>query len=251
MRNRAFAIHAVCLIAGWPTASTALAQSASIEGRIVDEQTLAIPGVTVTLTSPATGFVRRTASDDQGAYRIPGLLPGVYDIRAALDGFATMEQRATTVNVAAVVRVAFSCDWRRFSINRSALPVNLIQGFDRNNDFNNNDLPDRAYAFDGVGSPAREIGPCTTVNCGRGASFSQLNVRASKRFALPRGSRLELIVEMFNLFNADNPAVFNRQRLLGLGNANPSFMQPTSYAGDFQQPEQRVGQIGVRWLFGK
>jgi hypothetical protein len=28
-------------------------------------------------------------------------------------------------------------------------------------------------------------------------------------------------------------------------------MQPTSFAGDFPQPEQRVGQIGVRSLFGK
>ncbi len=134
---------------------------------------------------------------------------------------------------------------------RSAPPVNTIEGVDRNNDLNNNDLPARAYAFDGVGSPAREIGACATVNCGRGASFSQLNLRASKRFALPRGSRLELIAEMFNLLNADNPGAFNRQRLLGLGNPNPSFMQPTSYAGDFQQPEQRVGQIGVRWSFGR
>jgi len=28
-----------------------------------------------------------------------------------------------------------------------------------------------------------------------------------------------------------------------------SFMQPTEYAGDFQQPEQRVGQVGFRMTF--
>jgi hypothetical protein len=27
---------------------------------------------------------------------------------------------------------------------------------------------------------------------------------------------------------------------------NPNFMRPNDYAGDFQQPEQRVGQIGFR-----
>ena len=27
------------------------------------------------------------------------------------------------------------------------------------------------------------------------------------------------------------------------------FMQPNAYAGDFQQPEQRVGQIGFRFSF--
>ena len=28
-----------------------------------------------------------------------------------------------------------------------------------------------------------------------------------------------------------------------------SFMQPTAFAGDFQQPEQRVGQVGFRLTF--
>jgi hypothetical protein len=28
-----------------------------------------------------------------------------------------------------------------------------------------------------------------------------------------------------------------------------AFMQPVAYAGDFQQPEQRVGQIGFRFSF--
>jgi len=134
---------------------------------------------------------------------------------------------------------------------RSPFPVTTIEGIDRNNDFNNNELPQRAYAFDGVGRPAKEIGACATVDCGRGARFTQLNVRVSKRVAVGRGSRLDVIGELFNLFNASNPAGFNRQRLLGANAPNPEFMQPAAFAGDFQQPEQRVGQVGVRWLFGK
>jgi hypothetical protein len=31
--------------------------------------------------------------------------------------------------------------------------------------------------------------------------------------------------------------------------ANSAFMQPTEFAGDFQNPEQRVGQIGFRFTF--
>jgi hypothetical protein len=35
-----------------------------------------------------------------------------------------------------------------------------------------------------------------------------------------------------------------------VGNApNPNYMQPSRFAGDFQQPEQRVGQIGFRFTF--
>ena len=53
---------------------------------------------------------------------------------------------------------------------------------------------------------------------------------------------------MFNLFDAKNPSGFRTQRLVG-GAANPLFLQPTAYAGDFQQGEQRLGQVGVRFSF--
>jgi hypothetical protein len=68
---------------------------------------------------------------------------------------------------------------------------------------------------------------------------------------VPHG-RLEAIAELFNVFNAINPAGFDGRRMLGTSanlTANPNFMQPTTFPGDFQQPEQRVGQIGFRWTF--
>jgi hypothetical protein len=155
------------------------------------------------------------------------------------------------VSISAIAPIGWGVQVAPIFYYRSSLPVNLIEGFDRNNDFNNNDLPAQAFVFDGIGHPPTASRACTTVNCGRGAPFSQLNVRISKRFALGRSSRLELIGELFNLFNVSNPAAFNRQRLLGLNNPNPDFLQPASFAGDFQQPEQRVGQVGVRWTFGR
>ena len=45
------------------------------------------------------------------------------------------------------------------------------------------------------------IGPCETVNCGRGAALSQFNLRVSKVFRLPYGMNIEAIAEGFNLFN--------------------------------------------------
>jgi hypothetical protein len=68
--------------------------------------------------------------------------------------------------------------------------------------------------------------------------------------------QVEAIGEIFNVFNAINPANFERTisnvvqtpRLVG-GEPNPGFMQPSRFAGDFQQPEQRVGQIGFRLTF--
>jgi len=142
---------------------------------------------------------------------------------------------------------------------RSALPVNTIEGVDLNNDGVNDDIPARAYAFDGVGSAAKDIGECKTINCGRGASLSQLNLRVSKSFPIVGQMRVEAIAEVFNLFNAKNPsgfgpgAQFTDPRLLinanGSTSPNPLFLQPSTYAGDFQEPEQRVGQIGFRVVF--
>jgi len=33
------------------------------------------------------------------------------------------------------------------------------------------------------------------------------------------------------------------------GAPSAAYMQPSRFAGDFQQPEQRVGQIGFRFTF--
>jgi hypothetical protein len=132
---------------------------------------------------------------------------------------------------------------------RSALPVSITEGLDTNSNSERNDLPAKAYAFDGVGNAPKEIGDCETWNCGRGASRTQLNLRVSKSFRLFANARVEAIGEIFNLLNAKNPATFVTTRLQGDGTPNANFMQPTEYSGDFQNPEQRVGQIGFRFTF--
>jgi hypothetical protein len=95
------------------------------------------------------------------------------------------------------------------------------------------------------------VGPCETVNCSRRVPFSQLNLRLSKAFRLRGTTRVEAIAEVFNLFNAKNPALpITSQRVNATtGAQQASFMQPVAYAGDFQQPEQRIGQVGFRISF--
>jgi hypothetical protein len=144
---------------------------------------------------------------------------------------------------------------------RSAYPLHIWTGYDVNADGTNNDIYGTAYAFDGVddsGIPSwKEIGSCESVNCGRGAPLSQLNLRVSKGFRLNRGMNIEAIAEIFNVFNAINPAFTSGATSAGrvfTGTAanpipNTGFMKPVAYAGDTGQPEQRVGQIGFRFTF--
>jgi len=164
------------------------------------------------------------------------------------------------VTASATVQAPWGIRVAPILIYRSALPVYLGEGVDLNADGEINDLPERAVAFDGFDSNGvakfKDTGACTTINCGRGAAFSQLNLRVSKSFHLFGRSSVEAIGEIFNLFNAINPNNFERTvsnvvqtvRLVG-GTANPNYMQPSRFAGDFQQPEQRVGQIGFRFTF--
>jgi hypothetical protein len=139
---------------------------------------------------------------------------------------------------------------------RSALPVALIQGVDLNQNGANNDISTEAFAYDGLDANhnpiIKDLGPCTTVNCGRGAALSTLSLRVSRTFRLGGTMRLEAIGEVFNVLNTLNPSGFNTQRFTGTitnPQANPDFLRPTTYAGDFQQPEQRIGQIGFRFTF--
>jgi outer membrane receptor protein involved in Fe transport len=128
-------------------------------------------------------------------------------------------------------------------IFRSPGAVATITGVDINRNGENNDLTARAYQFDGVGNAPKDIGACETWNCSRGAWRSQMNLRVSYGFRIYQNARIEAIGEVFNLFNAKNPGTFTANQ------SSSTFMQPQEFSGDFQNPEQRVGQIGFRFSF--
>jgi hypothetical protein len=75
------------------------------------------------------------------------------------------------------------------------------------------------------------------VNTGRGFSFKQFDIRVAKEFSFTDDFSLELIGEIFNLFDSTNPALPDR-----FGNAN-------AFAGDPLQGEQRLAQLGARIRF--
>ena len=105
-------------------------------------------------------------------------------------------------------------------------------------------LPPHGLNADGSAT-FKENGPCDTVNCSWRAPFSQLNLRISRPFRIGGSARVEAIAEVFNLFNAKNPFIpLTTRRLSSAGAPLSSFMQPTAYAGDFQQPGSgRTGGI--------
>ncbi len=131
------------------------------------------------------------------------------------------------VTVSTVYRAPFGINVAGILRYRSALPYTKLAGADLNGDGYNMDLA-----------------PGTShVNSLRGDSFSQLDVRVSHEFRFGGNFGLEVIGEIFNLLNSDNPAGFNGT----ITNAN--FGQPSVYAGDPGQGELRLVQLGARLRF--
>ncbi len=73
--------------------------SGSINGTVTDKTGAVLPGVTVTVTSPAMMGVQAATTNDQGQYRFPSLTPGAYRVSYELAGFTTVVREGIVVNI--------------------------------------------------------------------------------------------------------------------------------------------------------
>ncbi len=80
----------------------------TVLGRILDGQGAAIPGASVTATSPSTGFSRTVVSDTEGAYRLSALPVGQFDITVELSGFSSVDRKGVVVNVGQTLTLDFA-----------------------------------------------------------------------------------------------------------------------------------------------
>ncbi len=137
-------------------------------------------------------------------------------------------QPANSFLVSPILTLPFKFEISSITRFSTGQHYDIIEGLDLNGDGVNNDLPP------GV----------ATKNSGIGANFFQSDIRVAKIFNFPRewGS-LEGDFEMYNIFNNTNPSGY-------IGNMQASnFGQPTEFAGDPLQGEQRLIQLGVRYRF--
>jgi len=201
--------------------------------------------------STATSIIG-SANDELDANLIQDVRDPFADVQ---DAPSTRTDARHRFSASAVIQAKWGIQIAPIFSYRSALPTHSFEGIDTNLDGNTVDITSRAFKYTGINEDTgvatfEEIGACETVNCSRRAPFSQLNLRLSKVFSLPGTVKLEAIGEVFNVFNAINPSIpLTTRRLSATGASLSSFMQPTAFAGDFQQPEQRVGQIGFRLTF--
>src|SRR5262245_14012715 len=80
-------------------ASSAYAQAGTFNGRVLDQGDAVLPGVTITATNASTGVIRTTVTNAEGQYFLPGLEPGVYEVKTELTGFAPASRQSITLGV--------------------------------------------------------------------------------------------------------------------------------------------------------
>ncbi len=101
----------VVFLAAALTALPAFAQSfGEITGTVTDSSGAVVSGVAVTVTNTATNQARTATTNMSGAYSAPYLVPGMYDVRAEISGFKTVERKAVEVQVGAVARIEFKLE---------------------------------------------------------------------------------------------------------------------------------------------
>src|SRR5213083_2882548 len=77
----------------------AQAPSGEISGTVLDSSGLPVPGVTITLTNQATNVVRVVQTNESGLYVMSAIPPGIYDLKAELAGFQSIERKGIIVQV--------------------------------------------------------------------------------------------------------------------------------------------------------
>ena len=63
--------------------------TAVLAGTVQDSSSASIPGVRITATNTNTGTVVNAITNASGAYRLPSVQPGTYQVSAVLPGFQT------------------------------------------------------------------------------------------------------------------------------------------------------------------
>jgi len=82
--------------------------TSAFEGRIIDDEGNALPGVEIKLSSPdMIGGTRSKVTEAEGKYRFAGLQPGTYVLEASLQGFTTKRKEGVRLFVGQTLIIDF------------------------------------------------------------------------------------------------------------------------------------------------
>ena len=126
-------LAAVAFLVFWLTAGAAMVEifaqagvaDSTVKGTVTDQYGAGVSQATVTLTNAERGVVRGVKTDDSGAYRVPLLQPGTYELRAEAAGFqpVVLESVVLTVGEIAVHDVELKVSEINIAVSVGAAPA--------------------------------------------------------------------------------------------------------------------------------
>ena len=82
-----------------PAIPAAQQGTTEVRGQVTDAQGGVLPGVTVTVRNQDTGMYRETVSNAEGTFFVSGIVPGMYQIEAELQGFKKYSRRDVRLEI--------------------------------------------------------------------------------------------------------------------------------------------------------
>ena len=103
------AFLALSLVLGFgATQAFAQGYTATLRGKVTDEQGAVLPGVTIAARNVGTNDTRSVTSSAAGLYFLPSLPAGTYDVTSSLSGFATGKRSGVVLQVSQEATVDFA-----------------------------------------------------------------------------------------------------------------------------------------------
>lgn len=81
-----------------------------ISGAVTDQNGAAVPGASVTLTNPNTGFKRTVTTGDDGKYNFPGIPPGTYQLETEASNFKKTLKRDVQALIDLPIEIALTLE---------------------------------------------------------------------------------------------------------------------------------------------
>ena len=83
----------------WVAPAKAQVAGATLSGLVTDEQGGPVADANISIKNAGTGVVREVASNSDGIYSAPNLLPGEYEVTVTATGFQTLTEKGITLTV--------------------------------------------------------------------------------------------------------------------------------------------------------
>lgn len=138
-----------------------LGNAGTIEGTVLDPSAAAVPGASVTIKNPITGYLGATKSDQNGGFRLSNVPPNQYHMEVTAAGFAAYEQDVSVrSSVPMQVKVNLALSGARTTITVEAAGSDILEKVPYAHD----DVDRSTYSKLPISSPGVGLSDAITYN---------------------------------------------------------------------------------------